>query len=62
MDLSLLSVEPLCARFLAAAPNHPEALLARPEAFEAVGENTKILRYPNNSYILYIIYNQHQKD
>ena len=27
------------ARFPAAAPNHPEALLARPQAFQAVREN-----------------------
>ena len=26
------------SRFPAAAPNHPEALLARPQAFQAVGE------------------------
>ena len=28
------------ARFPAAAPNHPEALLEEPQAFQAVGEKT----------------------
>ena len=27
------------SRFRAAAPNHPEALLEEPQAFQAVGEN-----------------------
>ena len=31
------------ARFRAAAPNHPEALLEEPQAFEAVGEQRKSL-------------------
>ena len=30
------------ARFRAAAPNHPEALLEEPQAFQAVGENSFI--------------------
>ena len=28
------------ARFRAAAPNHPEALLEEPQAFQAVGKNS----------------------
>ena len=28
------------SRFRAAAPNHPEALLEEPQAFQAVGEKT----------------------
>ena len=30
------------ARFRAAAPNHPEALLEEPQAFQAVGEKTNM--------------------
>ena len=30
------------ARFHAAAPNHPKALLARPQASQAVGEKEKL--------------------
>ena len=47
-ELELLRMEPLCetarnlaepgARFRAAAPNHHEALLEEPQAFQAVGE------------------------
>ena len=45
----LLRVEPVCpwepapARFRAAAPNHPEALLEEPQAFQAVGENVSMV-------------------
>ena len=37
------------ARFRAAAPNHPEALLEEPQAFQAVGEKSvsSILRAPD---------------
>ena len=48
VEPELLRMEPLCgtsrnlaepgARFRAAAPNHPEALLEEPQAFQAVGE------------------------
>ena len=39
-QVRILYVEPRepGSRFLAAAPNHPETLLARPQAFQAVGE------------------------
>ena len=51
VEPELLKMEPLCgtsrnlaepgARFQAAAPNHPEALLEEPQAFQAVGEKLK---------------------
>ena len=48
VEAQLLTVQPLCgtarnptepdAKFRAAAPIHPEALLEEPQAFQAVGE------------------------
>ena len=51
VEPELFRMEPLCgtsrnlaepgARFRAAAPNHPGALLEEPQAFQAVGEKSK---------------------
>ena len=48
VEPELLRMEPVCGtsrnlassgpRFRAAAPNHPEALLEEPQAFQAVGK------------------------
>ena len=54
LEPQLLRMEPVCcmrnlaepgARFRAAAPNHPEALLEEPQAFQAVGEKCKMKIY-----------------
>ena len=40
VEPELLRMEPLCGRFRAAAPNHPEGLLEEPQALQAVVENS----------------------
>ena len=41
------------SRFRAAAPNHPEALLEEPQAFQAVGEKTEQNRFSDTPKYIY---------